>query len=318
MNKLKTMISYRFSLKMPERGHPHPHHSTCVFSSFRCVLSGMRDSLPVFLIVFLCLFGIGIPDSHAQQIPTFGFGPEENPHPQDVSITLQILFGLTILSLLPSILIMTTSFIRISIVLGLVRRAIGTQQTPSNEVLIGLSLFMTFYIMTPVFEEINQNAIQPYLNKDIEALEAGDTDVFGQTVTERIPPFYVMLQRALKPVRDFMWEQIGEKGAYDIKVFMAMARMEKPNSPSDVPTHVLIPSFMVSELKKAFMMGFMIFIPFLILDIVTSSVLISMGMFQLPPAFISLPFKILLFVLVDGWSILIHALGESFFLNMDA
>ncbi len=268
------------------------------------------------LFLFLFMFIVQVQLADAQVLPTFGLGPDESPHPQDVSITLQILFLLTVLSLLPSILVMTTSFIRISIVLGLVRRAIGTQQTPSNEVIIGLSLFMTFYIMTPVFEEIYSEAIQPYLNKEIEPLEPGDFNVFNQKVTERVPPFYVMLQRALKPVRTFMWEQIGTSGAKDIRVFMSMARMSKPNDPSDVPTHVLIPSFMVSELKKAFMMGFMIFIPFLILDIVTSSVLISMGMFQLPPAFISLPFKILLFVLVDGWSVLIHALGLSFIQNM--
>ncbi|RJP35587.1 MAG: flagellar biosynthetic protein FliP [Candidatus Omnitrophota bacterium] len=283
----------------------------------RSILSRRRWIAILGLALLLLVSAITARDTSAQQIPTFGFGPDEDPHPQDVSITLQILFGLTILSLLPSILVMTTSFIRISIVLGMVRRAIGTQQTPSNEVIIGLSLFMTFYVMTPVFEQINNDAIQPYLRKEIKALEPGDVDAFGRPVTERIPPFYVMLQRALKPVRNFMWAQIGEKGAYDVMIFMTMARMQKPNNPSDVPTHVLIPAFMISELKKAFMMGFIVFIPFLILDIVTSSVLISMGMFQLPPAFISLPFKILLFVLVDGWSILIQNLGLSFFQNME-
>lgn len=249
-------------------------------------------------------------------ISRLGIDPLNGPNPQDVSVTLQILFLLTILSLLPSIAIMTTSFIRISIVLGLVRRAIGTQQTPSNEVIVGLSLFMTFFIMTPVFEKINQTAIQPYLRQELKGLNPGEADAYGKPVTEYTPPFYVMLQRALIPLRNFMWEQIGVEGANDVAVFMSMARMEKPNTPEDVPTHVLIPAFMISELKKAFMMGFMIFIPFLILDLVTSSVLISMGMFQLPPAFISLPFKILLFVLVDGWSVLARALGTSFYQNM--
>jgi len=263
--------------------------------------------------------GIGTPTAWAQSMPIFpslGVGSNGEPKPEDVSITLQILFLLTILSLLPSIAVMTTSFIRISIVLGFVRRAIGTQQTPSNEIIIGLALFMTFYIMTPVFEEINKTAIKPYLNKEMKSLEPGDSDAYGQVVKERMPAFYVMLQRALIPLRKFMWEQIGVKGANDVAVFMSMARMDRPKAPDDVPTHILIPAFMISELKKAFMMGFMIFIPFLILDIVTSSVLISMGMFQLPPAFISLPFKILLFVLVDGWSVLVRALGISFFQNM--
>jgi len=125
-----------------------------------------------------------------------------------------------------------------------------------------------------------------------------------------------MLHKAVIPIREFMWQQIGVSGASDVATFMAMARMEKPENANDVPTHVLIPAFMTSELKKAFMMGFMIFVPFLILDLVTSSVLISMGMFQLPPAFISLPFKILLFVLIDGWSVLVRALGMSFFQHM--
>ncbi|MBI1389557.1 MAG: flagellar type III secretion system pore protein FliP [bacterium] len=257
--------------------------------------------------------------AHAQQqpvLPDFGLGSDEGPHPDDVTIALQILFGLTILSLLPSILVMTTSFIRISIVLGFVRRAIGTQQTPSNEIIIGLSLFMTFYIMTPVFQDMYNDALQPYLSGEMKSLQPGDEDPFGRRVEEHIPKFYVMLMHAIIPLRTFMFEQIGIPGSNDVAVLMSMAGMDSPNGPNDVPTHVLIPAFMISELKKAFMMGFMIFIPFLILDLVTSSVLISMGMFQLPPAFISLPFKILLFVLVDGWSVLVRALGVSFMQNM--
>jgi flagellar biosynthesis protein FliP len=267
----------------------------------------------------LLLGAIGSLPASAQQIPVipdFGIGSEQGPAPEDVTITIKILFLLTILSLLPSIAIMTTSFIRISIVLSFVRKAIGTQQTPSNEIIVGLSLFLTFFIMTPVFEKINNTAIQPYLNNEITALEIGDLDSYGEIVTERKLPFYVMLERSVLPIREFMTQQIGTKGASDIASLMWIAKMEKPDNINDVPTHVLIPAFMISELKKAFMMGFMIFVPFLILDIVTSSVLISMGMFQLPPAFISLPFKILLFVLVDGWTVLVRSLGESFFQNM--
>jgi len=271
----------------------------------------------VALLILLCTVKAvaqGIPD-----IPIVSsISRNENPDPSDISLTLQILFMMTVLSVLPSILLMMTSFIRISIVLGLLRRAIGTQQTPSNQIIVGLALFMTFYIMTPVLEEINTTAIQPYFNNEMMGLGPGDEDPFGNIVPEegKVLPFYVMMMRAAIPIRTFMWKQIGTQGAQDVGLFMSMARMSRPNKPSDVPIHVLIPAFMISELKKAFMMGFMIFIPFLILDIVTSSILISMGMFQLPPAFISLPFKILLFVLVDGWSVLIRALGQSFTQNM--
>ncbi len=256
--------------------------------------------------------------AHAQQqpiLPSLGLDGE-GPSPDDVSTTLQLLFGLTILSLLPSILVMTTSFIRISIVLGFVRRAIGTQQTPSNEIMIGLSLFLTFFIMTPVVDEIYTTAVQPYLNEEMEPLLPGEIDPFGNVVETKVPRFYVMVYKAIIPLRTFMWQQIGEKGAQDVAVMMSIAGLDKPEDENDVPTHVLIPSFMISEIKKAFMMGFMIFVPFLILDLVTSSVLISMGMFQLPPAFISLPFKVLLFVLVDGWSILMRSLSISFIQNM--
>ncbi len=270
------------------------------------------------LLTGLMITGL-VQNGFAQEIPIVSsVGRGEDPNPDDISITLQILFMLTVLSVLPSILLMTTSFIRISIVLGLLRRAIGTQQTPSNQIIIGLSLFMTFFIMAPVMDRIHQEAILPYFNDEITALEPGEVDPYGRVVADgdKIPKFYVMLMRASVPIREFMWLQIGYEGSSDVAMFMNMAKMDKPNNANDVPMHVLIPAFMISELKKAFMMGFMIFIPFLILDIVTSSVLISMGMFQLPPAFISLPFKILLFVLVDGWSVLVRALGDSFFQNM--
>jgi len=274
--------------------------------------------LGIFIILGLSLLIIGANSAVAQEaapmIPSIGL--DGQPNPKDVSITLQILFLLTILSVLPSIALMTTSFIRISIVLGLVRRAIGTQQTPSNEIVIGVALFMTFYIMTPVFETMHKEAIGPYLRQELKGLQPGDTDPFGKPVTKEILPFYLMLQKSLIPIRTFMFQQIGVSGQHDVMIFMSMAKMDKPATFNDIPTHILIPSFMISELKKAFMMGFMIFIPFLILDLVTSSILISMGMFQLPPAFISLPFKILLFVLVDGWSVLIRALGTSFMQNM--
>lgn len=271
-----------------------------------------RAGIAVFFLFLEA--GAAVAQDSPPLLPSIGL--DGQPNPQDVSTTLQILFLLTILSLLPSIAIMTTSFIRISIVLSLVRRAIGTTQTPSNEIIVGLSLFLTFYIMTPVFEEIQNTAVGPYLEGSLEALQPGDVDPFGEPVQQEIKPFYLMLMKSLIPIRRFMWQQIGVAGSSDVALFMAMGGMEKPEGPNDVPTHVLIPAFMISELKKAFIMGFMIYIPFLILDLVTSSILISMGMFQLPPAFISLPFKILLFVLVDGWSVLVRALGASFLQNM--
>lgn len=280
---------------------------------FACAIHGR------YLVVLGILAIAAVSHSWGQEIPIVSsVGRGEDPNPDDLSITLQILFLLTVLTLLPSILLMTTSFIRISIVLGLLRRAIGTQQTPSNQIIIGLSLFMTFFIMSPVIDEIYQTAIQPYYNDEIYPLEPGDIDPYGRVVQEgeKVLKFQVMLMKASLPIREFMWLQIGIEGSKDVGMFMSMARMEKPENANDVPMQVLIPAFMISELKKAFMMGFMIFIPFLILDIVTSSVLISMGMFQLPPAFISLPFKILLFVLVDGWSVLLKALGDSFYQNM--
>lgn len=273
---------------------------------------GLVLGLGIFLSIWFA--GAAAAQEAAPILPSIGL--DGQPNPQDVSITIQLLFLLTILSLVPSIAVMTTAFIRISIVLGMVRRAIGTQQTPSNEVIVGLSLFMTFYIMTPVFQEMHDTAIGPYLRQELKGLQPGDIDPFGKQVKEEIKPFYHMLMKSLVPIRRFMWEQIGVNGSADVAMFISMARLPKPEGPDDVPTHVLIPAFMICELKKAFIMGFIIFIPFLILDLVTSSILISMGMFQLPPAFISLPFKILLFVLVDGWSVLIRALGASFIQNM--
>lgn len=272
-----------------------------------------------FLMVCFVLGWNAVPVLAQQEglLPSLGIDTE-SPSPDDVTISLQLLFVFTVLSLLPSIVIMMTAFIRISIVLGFVRRAIGTQQTPSNQIIVGLSLFLTFYIMAPVIEEMYQTAVRPYLNGDIEALQPGDVDPFGSVVEETVPKFYVMVQRSIIPLRTFMFSQIGVNGASDIAVMMRMANLPDPETENDIPTHVLIPAFMIHELKVAFMMGFIIFVPFLILDLVTSSVLISMGMFQLPPAFISLPFKILLFVLVDGWNLLVYSLGMSFFQNMQS
>lgn len=233
--------------------------------------------------------------------------------PRDVSLTLQILLLFTLLSVAPGLLIMTTAFTRIVIVLSFLRRALGTQTTPSNQILVGLSLFMTYFVMTPVWEQINDNAIQPYLAGQFESFEE-TVVVQGRETTRVVLPFEQATREALKPMRAFMWAQIGQSGsgAKEVALFMGMAKLERPKTHDDVPTHVLIPAFVIGELKKSFIMGFLLFMPFLIIDMVTASVLMSMGMMMLPPILISLPFKILLFVMVDGWVLLARAIGLSF------
>lgn len=203
------------------------------------------------------------------------------------SIQLLILF--TILSLAPSILIMMTSFTRIIIVLSFLRNAIGTQQTPPNQVLIGIALFLTFFLMAPIATEINQDAIQPYLAGELGQEEALDT--------------------AMTPIREFMFKQTKEK---DIALFLKVAKIENIAEIDDIPTRVLIPAFIISELKTAFQIGFVLFIPFLVIDMVVASTLMSMGMMMLPPVMISLPFKLLLFIMVDGWNLIIGQLISSF------
>ena len=279
---------------------------------------GLFRSLPVLLLlVFLALGNASAQEANPRHIPIEP-GPPAGPGtlnlPQDVTISLQILFLMTFLTLLPSVVLMMTSFVRISIVLGLLRRAIGTQQSPSNQVLLGISIFLTIFVMAPTIQEINEQAVQPYL-EDPEnlRLRVGDIDEYGEESEAEVMPFIMMLRRSLLPIRSFMWTQVLQgDGAKDVALFLDLANYGQPHDEKDVPTHVLIPAFMISELKKAFVMGFLLFIPFMVVDIVVASILISMGMFQLPPAFLSLPFKILLFVLVDGWSLVIKSLGMSF------
>jgi flagellar biosynthetic protein FliP len=208
---------------------------------------------------------------------------------QEVSSGVELLVLLTVLSLAPSIIILATSFTRIVIVLSMVRSAIGTPTIPPNQVVIGLSLLLTFFIMTPVYNEIDKNAIQPYLKNEIDQQTA-----FG---------------RAADPLRNFMFKQTRQK---DLSLFLELNGQARPQSEADVPTVALLPAFVISELRTAFTMGFILYIPFLIIDLVVSSVLLSMGMMMLPPSLISLPFKILLFVMVDGWYLITHSLALSF------
>ncbi len=222
-------------------------------------------------------------------VPTVSFGIEEAESPQQVSTALQILFLLTILSIAPAILLMTTCFTRIVIVLGFVRQAMGTQNMPPTQVLVGLSLFLSFFIMSPVISDINDNALQPYLGEQISQDQA--------------------LDKALDPMRNFMFNQVGEE---ELALLSDITLDEEPFSQEDIPTLTLIPAFMLSEMKKAFQMGFMIYVPFLVIDMIVASILMSMGMMMLPPVIISMPFKLLLFVLVDGWGLVVGSLIKSF------
>ncbi len=214
---------------------------------------------------------------------------QEMAGPQGISSALQLLMLLTVLSLAPAILIMLTSFTRIMVVLSFIRSSLATQQMPPNQVLIGLALFLTFFVMAPVFQQVNNNALQPFMEGQIDQQTA-----FNQ---------------GMEPLRGFMIKQTREK---DLALFVNLSQMERPRNFGDIPNHVLIPSFIISELKTAFQIGFIIFIPFIVIDMVVASALMSMGMMMLPPMMISLPFKILLFVLVDGWDLVIQSLILSF------
>lgn len=227
----------------------------------------------------------------AQNIPvpkiTFGLDAAQNP--QDVAMSLQIVLLMTVLSLAPSILAMMTSFTRIMVVLLFLRQALGTQQMPPNQVLAGLAMFLTFFTMGPVWDEINEKALQPYMKKEISLKEAYD--------------------ETMGPLRGFMFKQTREK---DIGLFVSVANLERPRTREDVPNRILIPAFIISEVKTAFQIGFLIYMPFIVIDMVVSSILLSMGMLFLPPVLISLPFKLMLFVLVDGWHLVITSLVKGF------
>ncbi len=209
--------------------------------------------------------------------------------PEQVSVLLKILLLLTVLSLAPAIMVMMTSFTRLVVVFGFLRQALGTQQMPPGQVIVSLALFLTFYIMAPVITQINDTALQPYLNEQISGAEA--------------------LKRAQEPIRRFMFKQTREK---DLALLMGISASKQPRNIDDVPTMTLIPAFMISELKTAFQIGFLLYVPFLIIDMVVASVLLSMGMMMLPPVMVSLPFKLMLFVLVDGWYLIVGSVIRSF------
>jgi flagellar biosynthetic protein FliP len=229
------------------------------------------------------------PAGGSNQRPALTLTVDGAENPASLDTALRIVLFMTIISLAPALLILLTSFTRIVIVLGFLRQAIGTQQAPGNQIIIGLALFLTLVIMAPVFHQINENAIQPFMAEELTQKEA--------------------FMRAQAPLKEFMLTQVREK---DIELFLNLTRTETPATPQELPLLVVIPSFVVGELKTAFQMGFILFIPFLIIDMVVASVLMSMGMMMLPPILISLPFKILLFVLVDGWFLIVRSLVLAF------
>jgi len=248
----------------------------------------LKVKLPVILIVLTALF-ILTREAAAAPLPAVDLNIRPPDSPDQVVDSVKLLVLLTLLSLAPAFLIMMTSFTRIIIVLSLLRTALGVQQTPANQIIVGLALFLTVFIMAPTYKQINELAVQPYLQNRISQQEAQELGA--------------------KPLRDFMLRQTREK---DLGLFINLAKMEKPDKPEAVPLHVIIPSFVISELKTAFEIGFLIFIPFLIIDMVVASILMAMGMFMLPPVMIALPFKLLLFVMVDGWYLVVKSLVESF------
>lgn len=253
----------------------------------------MKKNLKTLLLISvlsLILFGLtSCETSSALSAPGVTFSVSPADQPQQVTTGVQLLVLLTVLSLAPSILILGTSFTRIVIVLSMIRNAIGTPTIPPNQVVVGLSLLLTFFVMGPVYTQINENAIKPYVAKQIDQTTA--------------------LNNAIEPVREFMFKQTREK---DISLFMEMRGDSQPATLADIPTSALFPAFVISELKTALTMGFLLYIPFLIIDLLISSILLSLGMMMLPPSLVSLPFKILLFVMVDGWYLITRSLMLSF------
>ena len=238
----------------------------------------------------LSAYLLSIQASHAAfSLPNINVSMQNATTPQEFTQGVQVLIMLTILTLAPSIIIMTTAFIRIVIVLSLTRQAIGTATLPPNQVIVGLALILTFFVMSPTLSKINETAYQPYMKNIITQQQA--------------------LDNSMIPIRDFMFKQTHES---ELALFVKLSKIEKPKTKDDVPTYVLIPSFVLSELKTAFKIGFVIFLPFLVIDLVVASVLVSMGMMFLPPTTVAMPFKLIMFVMVDGWFLITKSLIEGF------
>ncbi|MEN0058645.1 MAG: flagellar type III secretion system pore protein FliP [Bdellovibrio sp.] len=241
------------------------------------------------LVIFPLAFLVGSSAWAQVTLPSVNLGFKTTDNPNEVVNAVKLIMMMTVLTLAPAILIMMTGFTRIIIVFSFLRQAMGVQQMPPNQLLVGLALFLTFFVMQPVFNEVNTNGIQPYISGKISQDAA--------------------IENSLAPLRKFMFNQTRDA---DLSLFIRLSKIDKPKTRADVPTMVLVPAFVVSELKTAFQIGFIIYLPFLVIDIVASSVLMAMGMMMLPPVVISLPFKIMLFVLVDGWGLLIGSMVKSF------
>ncbi len=248
-----------------------------------------------FVFIFLILLTVlAVCPVFAQQattvpIPKIGINIGTSENPKDVSVTLQILLLMTVLSLAPSLLIMTTSYLRIIIVFHFLKSALGTQTMPPSQLLAGIALFITFFVMAPTWSKVNETALKPLMEGKIKLEEAYD--------------------KGIEPIRDFMFRNVRDE---DLALFINMANLKRPENRNDLPTYIVVPAFALSELRAGFIIGFFLFIPFLMIDMIVSSILMSMGMMMLPPMLISLPFKILLFVLVDGWNLIVGSVVRSF------
>ena len=253
------------------------------------VLVLLLGVLVVLFLPFLFLTSASAAEVGSFSLPSLRLGIASADSPADVALSLQILGLLTVLSLAPAILLMITSFTRIVIVLGFVQRAIGLQQSPPQQVVTGLALFLTLFTMYPTWNQVYENGLAPYLARDISAEQAW--------------------QRTVVPVREFLFRYTRQE---ELSLMTSMAKLEQPASRDQVPTRVLVPAFMLSELKTAFQMGVVIYIPFIVVDMVVSSVLLAMGMMMLPPMMVSLPFKLVLFVMADGWNLVVMSLLKSF------
>ncbi|MBX2989617.1 MAG: flagellar type III secretion system pore protein FliP [Bacteroidetes bacterium] len=249
----------------------------------------MTRRLLLMVLACVVLAGALYAQNKPMPLPKLSVEVGKTANPEDVSITLQILFLMTILSLAPALLILTTAFTRIIVVFHFLKQAMGTTQMPPSQVLIGLALFLTFFVMAPTWNKVNDSALQPYFQKKITLEEAYD--------------------KGVEPIREFMFKQTREE---DLGLFLRLSNLDKPKSREEVPTYALVPAYAISELRVGFQIGFMLFIPFIIIDMVVASILMSMGMMMLPPAMISMPFKILLFVLIDGWHLVVKSLMQSF------
>ncbi len=251
----------------------------------------MKKLVLIFLILlaFSAVCPVFAQQSTTVPIPKIGINIGTSENPKDVSVTLQILLLMTVLSLAPSLLIMTTSYLRIIIVFHFLKSALGTQSMPPSQLLAGIALFITFFVMAPTWSKVNDIALKPLMDGKIKVEEAYD--------------------KGIEPIRDFMFRNVRDQ---DLALFISLANLKRPENRNDLPTYIVVPAFAISELRAGFIIGFFLFIPFLMIDMIVSSILMSMGMMMIPPMLISLPFKILLFVLVDGWNLIIGSVVRSF------